>query len=91
MDQKQHESMIDLYNYETSKQSRTFDYYNDVDSWVYNDIHDHFKFIKHGYIKALDHACREIRFSRLSRNKGLELVKKFININPKNVNKFLDW
>ena len=87
----QHESMIDLYNYETSKQSRTFDYYNDVDSWVYNDIHDHFKFIKQGYIKALDHACREIRFSRLSRNKGLELVKKFININPKNVNKFLDW
>ena len=54
----QHESMIDLYNYETSKQSRTFDYYNDVDSWVYNDIHDHFKFIKHGYIKALDHACK---------------------------------
>lgn len=88
---KQHEKMIKLYGYETAKQSRTFDYYNDIDSWVYNEIHDYIKFIKFGYSKVLDHACREIRFDRITRKEGLELLKKYMLVKPKYINKFLDW
>lgn len=88
---KQHEEMIQIYGYETTKQTRTFDYYNDIDSWVYNEIHDYFKFIKYGYSKVLDHACREIRFDRITRREGLELVKSHMFIKPKFLNKFLSW
>jgi N-acetyl sugar amidotransferase len=56
----QHEQMIRDYGYETAPQSRTFDTYNDVDCWNYSDVHDYMKWVKHGYGKVVDHACREI-------------------------------
>lgn len=88
---KQHEEMIKLYGYETASQTRTFDNYNDIDCWNYSDVHDYIKFLKHGYSKVVDHASREIRLKRLSRNQGLNLVQKYIEKLPKNLDKFLDW
>ena len=38
------------------------------------DIHDLLKFFKHGYSKVTDHACREIRFGRITRKQAIELV-----------------
>jgi hypothetical protein len=87
----QHEKMIDLYQYETAEQTRTFDTYNDVDCWNYSDIHDYIKFIKHGFGKVVDHASREIRLRRLTREQGIELVKKYQNTPPENLSKFLNW
>ena len=90
---KQHELMIKLYNYETSLQQRTFDNYNDVDCFNYSDLHDYIKFLKWGYGKVTDHACREIRLRRLSRQEGINLVKKYQFLEPdeKNVALFLEW
>lgn len=88
---KQHEEMIKLYGYETLKQTRTFDTYNDVDCFHYSDLHDYIKFCKLGYSKVTDHACREIRLKRLSREEGIDLVKKYQNKHPKNSKLFLDW
>lgn len=88
---KQHEMMIKLYGYETRKQSRTFDYYNDIDSWVYNELHDYLKMIKHGYTKVLDQACREIRFNRLSQREALNIVNYYANVKPRFTNKFRNW
>lgn len=87
----QHEQMIRLFNYETAALSRTFDTYNDVDCYNYADVHDYIKFIKHGYGKVTDHVCREIRLRRMTREKGIELVKKYSNIQPKNLDLFLKW
>ncbi len=87
----QHENMINIYNYETLIQTRTFDSYNDVDCYNYSDVHDYIKYIKHGYGKVLDHACREIRLRRMSREQGIEMVQKFTNKTPKNLSLFLDW
>lgn len=87
----QHEKMIKKYNFQTKLQNRTFDNYNDVDCWNYSDLHDYIKFIKHGYSKVLDHACREIRLKKLTRNKAIELVKKYISNKPKNLKLFCDW
>ena len=67
--------MISKYGYETAAQTRTFDTYNDVDCWNYSDVHDYIKFIKHGYGKVLDHACREIRLRRMTRKQGIELSR----------------
>ena len=83
--------MIRLYGYESFPQERTFDTYNDVDCYNYSDVHDYIKFLKWGYGKVTDHACREIRLKRLTREEGIDLVKKYQNKKPKNLKLFLDW
>lgn len=87
----QHESMLKLYKYETALQQRTFDTYNDVDCFHYSGLHDYIKFIKFGYGKVTDHACREIRLKRLSREEGVQLVKQYENVMPKDTDLFLNW
>ena len=37
-------------------------------------IHDYLKFLKVGYGKITDHACREIRLRRMTREEGIDLV-----------------
>ena len=85
--------MIKLYGYESALQPRTFDSYNDVDCFNYSGLHDYIKFLKWGYGKATDHACREIRLKRLTREEGISLVKKYQFLAPgkKQVSLFLDW
>ena len=87
----QHEKMINLYNYETLEQTRTFDSYNDVDCYNYSDVHDYIKFVKHGYGKITDHVNREVRLRRLTREEGKELVKEYSIKEPVHLNKFLEW
>jgi N-acetyl sugar amidotransferase len=87
----QHELMIDKFAYETNYQTRTFDNYNDVDCFNYSDVHDYLKFIKHGYGKVTDHASREIRLKRMSREEGIEMVKKYTTKKPEFLTQFLEW
>lgn len=87
----QHEKMIKKYNFQTKLQTRTFDNYNDVDCWNYSDLHDYIKFLKHGYSKVFDHACREIRLRKMTRQKAIELVKKHMIQKPKNIKLFFEW
>lgn len=87
----QHELMIQKYNYETMQQQRTFDTYNDVDSFHYSGLHDYIKLIKLGYGKATDHASREIRLGHMSREQGISLVSRYQDIVPRDTKLFLDW
>jgi N-acetyl sugar amidotransferase len=87
----QHEQMISLYGYETDEQTRTFDFYNDVDCWNYSDVHDHIKYLKHGYGKVVDHACREIRLRRMTRKEAIGLVRSYGTRTPCNLDLFLEW
>jgi N-acetyl sugar amidotransferase len=87
----QQEKMIREYGYETAQQTRTFDNYNDVDCWNYTDVHDYIKYLKHGYGKVVDHACREIRLRRMTREQGIELVRQYAFQPPRNLQLFLDW
>jgi hypothetical protein len=87
----QHEQMIDLYDYETAPQTRTFDTYNDVDCFNYSDVHDYTKVVKHGYGKATDHATRELRFGRLTREEATAMAARYQATLPRNLAPFLDW
>jgi N-acetyl sugar amidotransferase len=87
----QHEAMIERYGYETARQQRTFDTYNDVDCQHYSGLHDHVKFVKHGYGKVTDHACREIRLRRMTRSEGADLVRRYAGIEPSDKQSCLDW
>lgn len=78
----QHEAMMARYGYESAPQQRTFDSYNDADSVHYSGAHDWIKFRKWGYGKASDHASREIRLRRLSREEGIALARRHAEIEP---------
>lgn len=88
---KQHEEMIANFGYRTAKFERTFDTYDYVDCFNYMDLHDQLKLYKHGFSKVTDHATREIRHRRLSREKGLNLVKKYEQKNIKYSKLFMKW
>ena len=87
----QHELMIKMYGYETLAQQRTFDTYNDVDCFHYSGVHDFIKSLKWGYGKATDHACREIRLKRMTREEGIEMVRRYQNVTPNDLPLFLGW
>lgn len=70
----QHEQMVASHGYQGANFPRTFDTYDYVDCYNYMDLHDHLKLVKHGYSKVTDHACREIRHGRLTREQALALV-----------------
>ena len=48
-------------------------------------------YIKWGYGKATDHASREIRLKRMTRAEGIDLVKKYGDVWPKDTDLFLKW
>jgi N-acetyl sugar amidotransferase len=87
----QHEEMIKKYGFETAVQNRTFDTYNDTDCWLYNDVHDYMKWLKHGYGKVLDHAVREIRLKQLTRKEAISLVQNYMNKPMQHLDLFLKW
>jgi hypothetical protein len=87
----QHELMIDMHDYRTSSFDRTFDCYDHVDCYNFMGLHDHLKLIKHGYSKVTDHACREIRHGRLSREQGQALVAYHQVAQVKHRDLFCEW
>jgi N-acetyl sugar amidotransferase len=88
---KQHEHMISQYGYETALQERTFNTYEDVDCFHSAGVHDYIKFLKYGYGKVTDHASREIRLKRLTREEGIELVKRYHDKRPRDMDMLLRW
>lgn len=88
---EQHERMVVSYDYKTAGFDRTFDCYDHVDCYNYMDLHDLLKLYKHGYSKVTDHASREIRFGRLTREQGLVLVRAHEQQPLQHVEKFCDW
>ena len=87
----QHEQMIAEYGYETASFERTFDCYDYVDCYTYMGVHDLLKLYKHGYSKVTDHACREIRFGRMTREEGMALVKAHELNNDPHLKLFAEW
>ena len=55
------------------------------------NLHDYLKILKHGYSKVLDHACREIRYKRITREQALYLVEKYQFNKVENISLFCKW
>jgi N-acetyl sugar amidotransferase len=87
----QHELMIERHGYQTAKFDRTFDRYDFVDCYHYMHLHDQIKFYKNGYSKVTDHATREIRHGRLSREQALKLVKAYEDQPVKYTDLMCEW
>lgn len=87
----QHELMIEKFGYESGPQQRTFDTYNDVDCFHYSGLHDYIKYLKHGYGKVTDHATREIRLRRMTREQGIEMVRRYADRMPTDIALHAEW
>jgi len=87
----QHEQMIATHDYRSASFSRTFDCYDHVDCYNFMGLHDVLKLYKHGYSKVTDHASREIRHGRLTRDQAIALVRRHEQAEPEHVDLFCDW
>jgi N-acetyl sugar amidotransferase len=87
----QHLDMVNKFSFRGSSLSRTFDAYDHADCYVYSNIHDVLKLYKHGYSKVTDQVCREIRFGRIKRSKGLDIVAYYEAQQPEYMNLFCNW
>jgi N-acetyl sugar amidotransferase len=87
----QHEQMIKLYGYESNAQQRTFNTYEDVNCFHSAGLHDYIKYLKYGYSKVTDHATREIRLKRMTREEGIDMVQRYTEVEPNDLQVFLDW
>lgn len=87
----QHELMVERHQYRGARFARTFDTYDHVDCYNFMDLHDHLKLLKHGYAKVTDHACREIRHGRLTRDQAVQLVRHHETQPLQQVDKFCAW
>ena len=63
--------MINKYGYESAMQERTFNTYESIYCMLNAGVHDYVKYLKYGYGKATDHACRDIRLKRITREEGI--------------------
>jgi N-acetyl sugar amidotransferase len=87
----QHDQMVATHGYQSAPFARTFDTFDYVDCFTYMGVHDTLKLYKHGFSKVTDHACREIRHGRLTRDQGLSLVRAHERAEVPFVNLFCEW
>ena len=71
--------------FEYARQSfeRTYRKMSNLDDMHENGIHDYMKFIKFGYGRASDHASKDIRDGYITREQGIELVRKYDHVKPR--------
>jgi len=70
---------------------RTYRRFSNVDDIHENGIKDYLKFVKFGYGRCTDHTSKDIRLGYMTREKGIELVKKYDHVKPRaSLNYFLE-
>src|SRR3989338_1700048 len=85
-DANEHSQLVkDLYGWEESSETfdRTYRRFSNLDDMHENGVHDYLKFIKFGYGRATDHACKDIRSGYITREKGIEMVRKHDYVKPR--------
>ncbi|MEG6584986.1 N-acetyl sugar amidotransferase [Dendrosporobacter sp. 1207_IL3150] len=74
-----------LYGWREAEQpfERTYRTFSNLDDMHENGIHDYLKFIKLGYGRATDHTCKDVRAGIMSRDEGIEMVRKYDHVKPR--------
>ena len=75
----------ELYDWRPAQQpfERTYRTFSNLDDMHENGIHDYLKFIKLGYGRASDHANKDIRGGYMTREQGIEMVRKYDHVKPR--------
>jgi N-acetyl sugar amidotransferase len=70
---------------------RTYRRISNLDDRYENGVHDLLKFIKFGYGRASDHASKDIRDGYMTREEGIEMVKKYDHVVSSDLYYWLDY
>ncbi|MBS83527.1 MAG: N-acetyl sugar amidotransferase [Gammaproteobacteria bacterium] len=83
---------MEKYGFQTlQKRETTFNLYGKIEDF-FQDTHNYLKYLKFGYSRATDHVSVEIRHQRITREEGIEMIKKYeYLVRPSNLDKFLEF
>lgn len=87
------ELVINKYGWKPSPYpfERTYRNFSNLDDRYENGVHDYLKYIKFGYGRATDHVCKDIRSGYMTRQEGIEMVKKYDHIKSSDTFHWLDY
>lgn len=86
--------LIDTYGWEGARQpfQRTYRMMSNLDDMHENGVHDYMKFIKFGYGRCSDHVSKDIRTGYMTREEGIELVRRYDDVKPtKDLRRWLEY
>lgn len=85
--------MIKKYGFKESEVlfERTYRRMSNLDDMHENGIHDYMKFVKFGYGRATDHACKDIRSGFMTRKEAIKIVKKMDHIKSRDLYRWLKY
>lgn len=77
--------VMDAYGWKPAQQAfeRTYRMASNLDDMHENGIHDYMKFVKFGYGRGSDHACKDIRAGRMTRDEGINMVRRYDAVKPR--------
>ena len=71
---------------------RTYRRFSSLDDRHDVGVHDYLKFVKFGYGRASDHSCHDIREGGMSREEGVENIRRLDHVKPrKDLARWLDY
>ncbi|HML53899.1 MAG TPA: N-acetyl sugar amidotransferase [Solidesulfovibrio magneticus] len=82
------------YGWQEARQpfQRTYRRMSNLDDMHENGIHDYLKFVKFGYGRGTDHACKDIRAGLMTREQGIEMVRRYDHVKPdRDLSRWLEY
>lgn len=70
---------------------RTYRTMSNLDDRYENGAHDYMKYVKFGYGRATDHACKDIRGGYMTREEGIAMVRRYDAVRPSDLDFWLDY
>ena len=70
---------------------RTYRKFSNLDDRYENGVHDYLKFVKFGYGRGTDHACKDIRSGKMTRETGIEMVKTYDHVKSSDLYHWLNY
>jgi N-acetyl sugar amidotransferase len=71
---------------------RTYRRMSNLDDMHENGAHDYLKYVKFGYGRGTDHACKDIRAGKMTREEGIEMVRRYDHVKPmKDLTRWLEY
>lgn len=70
---------------------RTYRRMSNLDDMHENGIHDYLKYVKFGYGRGTDHACKDIRAGKMTRAEGVAMVRKYDHVKSNDLHRWLEY
>lgn len=85
--------MVREYGFTVSEEpfDRTYRRMSNLDDMHENGVHDYLKYVKFGYGRCTDHACKDIRAGLMRREEAVSLVRRYDHVKPRDLARWLAY